>query len=228
VYSRTRDLDQLRHMHERATRVHAAVVVPILAIGIVVQPVLVPWMFGGAWRPAVLPGQILCVAGMVAAVLTGFAQVMLAAGRPQALLRFNVAVLTIYGAAVWFTAKHGIVTVAIAVVGVYLLQLVGVYAILFRRVLGIPVGRMVSDLAPAVVGSVGILAIGFPLAEILESAPAPVVITLVGLVGLVIHVTVLRSFFPAVWNDLSGLVRRLVPMRLTPRRWRAVPSTSTS
>ena len=90
VYSRTRDLEQLRRLHERATRVHAAVVVPILAVGIVVIPVLVPWMFGDAWRPAVRPAQILCVAGMVAAVLTGFAQVLLAAGRPKALFRFNV------------------------------------------------------------------------------------------------------------------------------------------
>jgi O-antigen/teichoic acid export membrane protein len=228
VYSRTRDLDQLRHMHERATRVHAAVVVPILAVGIVVMPALVPWLFGGAWRPAVLPAQILCVAGMVAAVLTGYAQVMLAAGRPQALMRFNIVVLAIYGATVWVTAKHGISTVAASVVGVYLLQLLGVYGILFRRVLDIPVGRMVGDLAPAVAGSLAILAIGFPLAKLFENTPPPAVIAVVGIVGLVVHVTVLRSFFPAVWNDLSGLVRRLVPMRLTPRRWRAVPSTSTS
>jgi O-antigen/teichoic acid export membrane protein len=228
VYSRTRDLDELRRLHERATRVHAAVVVPFLAVGIVVMPALVPWLFGGAWRPAVLTAQILCVAGMVSAVLTGFAQVMLAAGRPQALMRFNIVVLAVYAAAVWFTAKHGIVTVAIAVVGVYLLQLAGVYGILFRRVLGIPVRRMVSDLAPAVVGSLAILAIGFPLAKLFESAPPPVVVGVVGLVGLVTHVTVLRSFFPAVWSDLSGLVRRLVPARMQPRRWRIVPSTSTS
>ena len=32
VYSRTRDLNELGTLHERATRVHAAVVVPLLAI----------------------------------------------------------------------------------------------------------------------------------------------------------------------------------------------------
>jgi O-antigen/teichoic acid export membrane protein len=230
LYSRTRDLDQLRHLHERATRVHAAVVVPILAVGIVVQPTLVPWMFGDAWAPAVLPGQILCVAGMVAAVLTGFAQVLLAAGRPQALFRFNIVVLAVYAGAVWVTASHGIVAVAIAVVCVYLAMLVAVYGILFRLVVGIPIARMVSDLAPAVAGSIAVLAIGFPLAGLLTNvgAPAPITITLVAATGLSAHVAVLRTFFPAVWADLSGLVRRLVPTRLHPRRWHAVPSTSSA
>jgi O-antigen/teichoic acid export membrane protein len=228
LYSRTRDLEQLRQLHERATRVHAAVVVPILAVGIVVQPTLVPWMFGDAWRAAVLPGQILCVAGMVAAVLTGFAQVLLAAGRPQALFRFNIAVLVVYAGAVWFTASHGIVAVAIAVVCVYLAMLGAVYGILFPRVVGIPVGRMISDLAPAVAGSAAILAIGFPLAGLLTraGAPAVIIIALVGIVGLVAHATMLRTCFPAVWTDLSGFIRRLVPARLHPRRWRAIPSAT--
>jgi O-antigen/teichoic acid export membrane protein len=230
VYSRTRDLDQLRHLHERATRVHAAVIVPLLCIGIVVEPTLVPWMFGDAWREAVLPAQLLSVAGMIAAVLTGFPQVLLAAGQPKALFRFNICVLAVYAGTVWFTAPYGIATVAGAVVGVYVLMLVAVYAVLFKRVVGIPVGRMVSDLGPAVAGGLAVLAIGFPLAEVLRSAgaPAPVLIALVGIIGLMAHVAVLRTCFPAVWTDLSGFTRRLVPARLHPRRWRAVPSTSTS
>jgi O-antigen/teichoic acid export membrane protein len=231
VYSRTRDLDQLRHLHERATRVHAAVVVPILAVGIVVQPALVPWLFGEQWRPAVLPGQILCVAGMVAAVLTGFAQVLLAAGRPKPLFRFNICVLAVYAGAVWVTASHGIVAVAIAVVGVYLGMLVAVYGVLFPRVVGIPTGRMVGDLVPAVAGSCAILALGFPLARMLDdaSAPPPVIVAAVCITGFAAHVGVLRTFFPAVWSDLSGFTRRLIPASALPRRrpqTPPVPSTS--
>ena len=231
VYSRTRDLDQLRQLHERATRVHAAVIVPLLAIGIVVEPTLVPWLFGDAWVDAVLPAQLLSVAGMVAAVLTGFPQVLLAAGRPKALFRFNVCVLAVYAGAVWVAAPHGITVVAGAVVVVYLAMLVAVYGILFRRVVGISVGRMVGDLGPAVAGGLGVLAIGFPLAELLRSAdtPAPILIALVGIAGLMAHVAVLRTGFPAVWSDLAGFTRRLVPARLHPRRWRAaVPSTSSA
>jgi hypothetical protein len=37
--------------------------------------------------------------------------------------------------------------------------------------------------------------------------------------GLLAHCGVLRFLFPAVWHDLSALVRRLLPARMMP--WRA-------
>jgi hypothetical protein len=166
---------------------------------------------------------------MVAAVLTGFAQVLLAAGRPKALFRFNVCVLVVYAGAVWFTAERGLKAVAIAVVSVYIAQLIAVYGILFRRVVGIPVGRMVSDLAPAVLGSAAALAVGFPLDSLLAKAgaPVPILVAIVAMAGLGAHVAILRAFFPSVWSDLWGFARRLLPARLQPRRWHPVPSTST-
>jgi PST family polysaccharide transporter/lipopolysaccharide exporter len=216
IYSRTRSLKEMGSLHERATRVHGAVVVPLLAILIVVSPVLIPWLFGSRWEPSVLPTQILAVAGMIAAILTGFAQVLLAAGHPRELMRFNVVLLAVYAAVVMATASQGIVTVAIAVVGVYVLQLVTVYAVLFRRIVGIPVGRMVGDLAPAVLGGVAVLAAGFPIAHLLEGAgTSPVlIVAAVSALGLLLHCAILRLCFPAVWHDLFSLVRRVLPSRL--------------
>ena len=220
IYSRTRDLAEMRRLHERATRVHAAVVVPLLGVLIVTAPVLIPWIFGPAWEPSVLPAQILAVAGMIAAVLTGFAQVLLAAGRPQALMRFNVIVLLAYGGAVWLTAPRGIVAVSIAVVGIYLAMLIVVYGVLFPRVVGISARRMVGDLVPAVVGTGALLALGFPLTRLLEGAsmPAAITVAVAGAVGLSAHAAVLRTLFPAVWRDVATLVRRVLPARLHPRR----------
>jgi O-antigen/teichoic acid export membrane protein len=220
IYSRTKDLAELRRLHERATRVHAAVVVPLLAVLIVTAPLLVPWLFGPVWEPAVLPSQILAVAGMIAAVLTGYPQVLLAAGRPKELMRFNVGLLVGYGGVVWLTAPYGIVAVAIGVVGVHVGMLVVVYGILLRRVVGVPVDRMVGDLAPAVAGSVALLAVGFPLAALMESlgAPAPVIVAAVGLVGLTVHALVLRTLFGAVWRDLVSLALRVAPARPGARR----------
>ena len=107
VYSRTSDLGQLRRFHERATRIHAAVILPLLSLLIVTAPELVPWLFGPRWAPAVEPVQILCVAGMIAAVLTGYPQIMLAAGKPRALLVFNVVLLGVYLGVSWVAAPHG-------------------------------------------------------------------------------------------------------------------------
>jgi O-antigen/teichoic acid export membrane protein len=228
IYSRTRDLSEMKALHERATRIHGAVVVPLLAVLIVTAPEVVPTLFGPAWEPAVAPAQVLAVAGMIAAVLTGYPQVMLAAGRPRPLMVFNCCVLVVYGFAVWFTARSGLVAVATAVVLVHVAMLAAVYLVLFRAVLKMPIGRLVTDLAPAVVGSALVLVVGFPLASVLRNAGAGAVpiVAAVGLVGAVVHLAALRSLFPSVWADLFALVRRLLPSRVRFRRRRPVLSSS--
>jgi O-antigen/teichoic acid export membrane protein len=216
IYSRTNNLDEMKKLHERATRIHGAVVVPLLAILIVTAPELIPMVFGDAWRAAIEPTQVLAVAGMIAAILTGYSQVMLAAGQPRALLIFNCVVLVVYALAVFVTAKQGLVTVALAVVGVHVAMLAAVYLILFRRVLGMPVGRLFTDLAPAAATAALVLVIGLPAADLLRGAgAAPVLIVLLaGVAGCFVQALALRAFFPEVWSDLSRLVRRLLPNRL--------------
>jgi len=216
IYSRTNNLDEMKKLHERATRIHGAVVVPLLAILIVTAPELIPMVFGDAWRAAVEPTQVLAVAGMIAAVLTGYSQVMLAAGRPRALLTFNCVVLVAYGLAVFLTARQGLVTVSLAVVGVHVAMLAAVYLVLFRRVLGMPVGRLFTDLAPAAATATLVLAAGLPVADLLRRAgAAPVLIVLLaGLAGCIVQALALRVFFPEVWSDVSRLLRRLLPDRL--------------
>jgi O-antigen/teichoic acid export membrane protein len=216
IYSRTNNLEEMKKLHERATRIHGAVVVPLLAILIVTAPELIPMVFGDAWRAAIEPTQVLAVAGMIAAILTGYSQVMLAAGRPRALLIFNCVVLVAYGLAVFLTARQGLVTVSLAVVGVHVAMLTAVYLVLFRRVLGMPVGRLFTDLAPAAATAALVLAAGLPVADLLRRAgAAPVLIVLLaGLAGCLVQASALRAFFPEVWSDVSRLLRRLLPDRL--------------
>lgn len=223
IYSRTSDLTEMKRLHERATRIHGAVVAPLLAILIVTAPELVPLVFGDAWRAAVLPSQILAVAGMIAAILTGYPQVMLAAGRPRPLMVFNCCVLVAYAVAVYFTAGLGLVAVAIAVVGIHVAILAAVYLILFRGVLGLPIGRLVTDLAPAVAASALVLAVGFPLADLLRQAnlAEPLIVLLAGIAGVGAQALALRALFPRVWADVSGLVRRLLPDRR--KKFRPLP-----
>ncbi|HEX6781221.1 MAG TPA: oligosaccharide flippase family protein [Solirubrobacterales bacterium] len=213
VYSRTSDLGQLRRFHERATRIHAAVLLPLLALLIVTAPEIVPWLFGERWAPAVEPVQILCVAGMIAAILTGYPQILLAAGKPRALLGFNVLLLGLYVLVSWVAAPHGITALALGVVGVHLFLLVAVYGVLFRRVLEIPIRRLVTDLLPAVACSLLLLGVAFPTAELLRDLEAPVLVfaLAVGAVGAAAYLAALRSFFPNVWSDVAQLTRRLLP-----------------
>jgi O-antigen/teichoic acid export membrane protein len=213
VYARTESLDELRRLHARASRVHAAVIVPLLVLLVVTAPELVPWVFGDRWAPAVVPAQILAFAGMIAAILTGYPQVLLAAGRPKTLMCFNVGVLVAYVVAVWFTAPLGLTAVSLAVVGIHVAMLLTVYGVLFRDLLGIPLSRLAADVGPGVVASAALAGVGVPTFDLVRSAgaPAPVTIVSVAAIGLVAYAAALRALFPAAWADLATLARRLRP-----------------
>jgi O-antigen/teichoic acid export membrane protein len=212
VYSRTRDTAELRSLHERAARVHAVVIFPLLTLLIVLAPVLIPFVFGTAWRPSIGPTQVLALAGMLAAVLTGYAQVMLAIGRPRQLLYFNVARLAVYAAAVTVACRGGLMTVAIAVVLVYLVILVGAYRFLLGPYVGIHLRRLVPELAPALTASVALGIVGASLSRLLDGAvAAPFLIMAVSGTGLVVYAAVLRAAFPAAWTDAQMLIVRVFP-----------------
>jgi O-antigen/teichoic acid export membrane protein len=213
VYSRTESREEMRTMHERAARVHAAVIFPLLASLIVLGPVLIPFVLGGEWIPAVRPAQILAVAGMVAAVLTGYPQVMLAVGRPRTLLNFNVVMLIAYAAIVAVAAHQGLITVAIAVVVAYLAILAGVYRFMLQRYVGISIARLVPELGPALAGCLALAVIDEPLRRLLYPAigAAPTLV-IAGTAGLLAYCLALRFVSRATWDDLSGLVGRVLPL----------------
>ena len=211
VYSRTSDKAELRSMHERAARVHAAIIFPLLTLLIVLAPVLVPFLFGSAWEPAVKPTQVLAIAGMAAAVLTGYSQVMLAIGRPRPLLLFNIGRLALYAGAVLLASRHGLMAVAGAVVAAYVVILIGAYRILLQRYVGIQLRRLVPELGPAIVGCLALAAVTLPLLRLLEGMlPRVLLIAHVGVIGIAVYGLVLRIGFPAAWRDVKMLIVRVL------------------
>lgn len=212
VYARTESHAELRRLHERATRVHAAVIFPLLASLIVLAPPMIPFVLGAAWRASVKPTQILAAAGMIAAILTGYPQVMLAVGKPRALLRFNLAMLLGYATAIYLAVGHGLVVVAIAASSAYLCILVGVYRFLLGRSVGLSIRRLIPELGPAVAGCLALAAVSEPLRLLLEPAlPTALTIALVGSAGLFAYTGALRLVSPAAWHDLGLLLVRVFP-----------------
>ena len=220
VYSRASDREALRDLHRRATRLHATTLFPLLSLVAVTAPVLVPFLFGPAWEGAVLPAQLLAFAGMMAAVLTGYPQVMLAIGRPKTLLRFNCGMLAVYVVATLVAVPFGLNAVCLSVVGVYAGTVLAVYALLLRPSIGVEVRSLVPDLGPALVGCAALLAIGFPLEAALEArgAGAPVVLAVVGLAGSAVYLAVIRRFFAGAWSDVALFAVKLRPRRPGRRR----------
>ena len=231
VYSRTTNAAELRHVHERATRLHATVIAPLLALLIVVAPVLIPWLLGPAWNGAIVPTQILAVAGMIAAVLTGYPQVMLAVGKPRQLLQFNAAMLALNIVVVLITSSHGLKAVCLGVVGVHVVILAAVYSLLLRPYVGVPIRRLFTDLAPAVIGAGAVFSVGFPLRAALAGASPFLTLVAIGVFGGIAYLATICVLFPAARADLVLVVTNLLPPALRRRGRRgssslaAVPPT---
>ena len=151
IYSRTSDLDELRRFHERATRIHAAVLLPLLSLLIVLAPDLVPWVFGERWAPAGRRGADPRRGGddrgdpdrlsadparrrqAAGAALSSTWSCSSSTSRPRGSPR-----------------RYGLTALAISVVGVHVAMMVAVYGVLFRLLLKIPIARLVTDLLPAI------------------------------------------------------------------------------
>jgi O-antigen/teichoic acid export membrane protein len=218
VYSRAASIEDMRAMRSRIVRVQATVIIPLLATFIVVAPTLIPWLLGSRWAPSVLPAQILAVAGMASAVLTGLGPLMFAIGRPGALLLFNVASFPVFGLVVLVSAGSGLTAVCVGAAGFYVMQLLAAHWLLLRRLAGIPMRSVVQDVAPGIVSSVVLIGSALPATALLRDAgaPATVELVLVPVFAAAVYCVVLRGAFPAAFADFATLVRRVTGGR----RWR--------
>lgn len=219
VYSRASDLESMLALRQRVVRVSAAVLLPALAALAVLAPLLVPWLFGPVWEPAVVPTQILALAGMVTVPSDTMGAVVMAAGRARAWLAYHLAFFAIYAPAVYVAAGYGLAAVCWAVVIVQALSTVAAYAGLLRGLVERPLVRLWEDVTPGGAAAVGVAAAAAPVSWALShiGAPAPVAILLAGMAGAVVGLATLRWVSRPAWNDLSGLARRALRRRTTRR-----------
>jgi lipopolysaccharide exporter len=215
VYSRADELDAMFALRRRVVRVVAVVLIPGLAALALLAPLLVPWLFGSAWERAVVPTQILAVAGMFTVLSDTMGAVVLAAGRARAWLAYHVACFAAYGAAVYIAAGYGLVAVCGAVVAVQALGTIVAYGGLLHGLVERPLARLWEDVAPGAAGAGALVAAAAPVAWALADAGAPVPLTLLAAsaVGTAACLTVVRLASREAWRDLSLLAQRAMRRR---------------
>ncbi len=215
VYSRTDDHDHMRAVRARVIRVNATAVFPALALFAALAPVLVPWLFGARWEPAVVPAQILAFAGMAMTINNGTGPLLLAAGRPRTLAIFNVALFASYAGTILATASLGLTTVCVAVACFQVVALLIAYGLVLGPLVGVGLRQLTHDLGPALVSSAVLLAVSAPAINALDNAGVPAVaaLALAGLAGGVAYLLVLRQLFPGAWSDVRLVASHLIPDR---------------
>lgn len=211
VFSRAETLAQLRTYRSRIGRVHSVVLFPPLVVLLALAPYAIPFLFGDAWIPAVVPAQIMAVAGLATVVGTGTGPIVTAAGHPGALLIGNIIDLTTTAITVWLLSSHGIQAVCWGIAAVRFVMLVGGQWLLVQRLVGIPVREaLVSDLVPATVCSLLLLASALAASAALDALQLQdsLIFAASAAVSLAVYVVAMRSLFEDAWTDVTTLLRR--------------------
>lgn len=211
VYSRTKDLDHLRQIRRRIVRLNATTVFPLLAFFIVVAPVLVPWMFGARWEPAVILAQILAVAGMAGTLKNTIDPLILATGRPRPLMIFNFCEVALYvGVLILASSGGNLVVVCAAVSSFRVVALFASYRLLLGRVLDISLRELVGDAGAALGACLALIAVALPVRLELNADAVPLLFACAA-VSFPVYLLALRLLSRTAWDDLFMVARRILP-----------------
>ena len=218
VLARTDGREAMFALRRRMVRLLTVVLFPLLGLLVITAPVVVPWLFGEKWEPAVVPTQILAAGGAATLTIDAIGSAFQAEGRSKAMLGFGIAHFIVYIGAVAAISSHGLVAVSVTAAVVHSAFLAVAYALLLRTHEGRSVPRVMwDDLSSALVSSLGLLAAAWPVEAALRASGAPVLVTLAlsGITGGVTYLVVLRVVFPSAWRDLLKALDRILPARVT-------------
>jgi PST family polysaccharide transporter len=219
VLARTAGADEMFELRRRIVQLATVALFPMLVLLALLAPAVVPWLFGPAWEPAVVPCQILAAGGAATLVIDAVGSSLMAEGRSRALLGFGVAHFVVYIGAVVAVAGHGLAAVAVTAVVVHTLFVGVAYELLFRHHARPSLVLLWEDVRAACVASLALAVAALPLDWALRHAGAPVPIELLAVlpVATVAYLAALYAWFPAAWNDLAVSIGRVAPGFVTTR-----------
>lgn len=190
VFSKVQnDLYRLKRGYLKVLQLLSSVNFPIMVGLAVVAPVAVPVIFGEQWLPSVILIQILTIVGLLRSTDNPVGSLLLARGRADMSLKWNVAVMFVQIPGLYVGAKLG-GTVGVAIAFAILMGIYAIfnYLILIRTLLGPCLYEYVSSMWPslrmsAVMGG-AVLCIGIFLQDLPQQ---PLLITQI-LSGVAIYV----------------------------------------
>ncbi len=217
VLSRATSEADLKHLRREMVRLLTIVLFPLLVLLAITAPVIVPLLFGPGWGPAVVPVQILALGGASTLVINAVGTVLMATGRPRALLGFGVGHFSVYALTVFLVVPMGIVAVAIDAAVVHTVFLLISYRLMLRGSGERALHCLWEDIAPATVSCLGLAGVVLPASVVLTAAQVPSLLWLAALciVAGLPYLLTLRLCFPDTWRSQRAVLRRIVPRRHT-------------
>ena len=212
LYSRAESAVEMQRLRLRAMATHVAVMFPLLVTLIVVAPVAVPWLFGSAWTPSVVPTQLLAGAGMVLAVTSGTISYIIALGKTRRLPLIALVSVLGLGGTVFLSAPLGLNAVAACVLAYHLVYLLFSQLVILHRMGGVPTGDLFRDAVPPLVAAIPLALTELALLKLLESQGASALLILAVAIppGFAAYCGVLRAAFPESWHSLVDVYARVL------------------
>jgi len=213
VLARTSSTVELAQLYRQMIRLLTILLFPALVLLTIAAPVLVPFMFGPRWDPAIVPVQILAIGGASMIVFNAVRTVFMATGRTGALLAFGWTQFIVYGVTVYLVSPLGITAIAIDAAIVHGLFAILAYILMLRGSGERAIARLWQDIAPATVSCVGLVAVAWPASIALTAAHVPAILWLLalGLAAIPPYLLALRFGFPATWRAECTAVERILP-----------------
>lgn len=213
VLSRTSDNSELARYYSQMVRLLTIAIFPLLVLLAITAPVLVPFMFGARWVPAVVPTQVLALGGAGMVIFNSVGVVLMVSGRVRTLLGWGWAQFIVYGIAIYFTAPSGLVAVTVAAAAVHALFAALSYMVMLQGTHEHALRRLWSDIAPATVSCASLAAVTVPASFALTAAhvPAPLWLIALTLVAVPPYLLTLRVCYPATWRSQCAALERILP-----------------
>jgi O-antigen/teichoic acid export membrane protein len=198
VYARIQD-DQKRFrvMFMLSLRLIALISAPLMVLTIIEAPKGVPLFFGDAWKPAVVPLQILALTGLRQSIQSTVSPVLLALGRADWNLRWGLGSSALYVASFIVGLNWGITGVAAAYTAVgFIISPVSVMII--GKFLDFSVWDYCRNLRPIAIATslLAVVAIGISLGLDLAGLPYALVLVISAICGIVMYVALLYWRWP--------------------------------
>lgn len=203
------DRERMADIWIRATRLIGAVSVPALVGLVVVAPDFVQVVLGPKWDEATIVIQVLAVVGVIQALHTLNAEVLLALGKASTLVRYTALWVVATTAAVAIGYRWELTGVAVAY-AVATVVVEPVRAVLTTRALGIPLARFVRSLRGVLEATLAMCLVLVAARAGLEAADVPAAARLLVLVALGAAVYVAYSLRRSceVTGELAALRRQ--------------------
>jgi len=198
---------RLRRAYLKSITYISLITFPLLACLFAVAPEFVKVIYGEKWGPAILPLQILCIAGALYSVGTTVGSIYLSKGRADLEFKLSWFRLVALGAMAAAGARFGIVGVASAVT-IYCIVSLLIFQTVANSLIFLRMRDYILALLPATLGSTAVVAVvtGYrQLQGILGFGDVTLLITSIP-VGVVTYFGVLKLANVKAFSEIITLV----------------------